>query len=425
VSTGQISSRHIIGSDPAKYCRFSVSTIYLHILWRRLITGGEIKSRGEAQMKTFRKILFWSHLICGVVAGVVILTMSVTGVLLTYEKQFLFWADTRNYDIRPQADGTRISIEELVAKVRGSASITPVAVTVRSAATAPIALSMAGGKTLYADPYTGEILGDGSPGVRRLFGRITDWHRWLGVEGPGRATAKAITGACNLAFLFIVVSGLYLWFPRQLTWVQVKNVIWFRRGLPGKARDFNWHNVIGFWSLIPLFLVVISATVISYPWASNLAYRIAGEDPPPPAARPSAPARGAVPEVSTTGVNGLFSRAAEFTPGWQSITLRFPANDEAPLTFAIDHGMGGEPQKKANLTLNRQTGEVVKWEPFTSFGPGRRFRTILRFTHTGEVLGVIGQTVAGIVTFGTIFLFWTGIALALRRFTAWRARTAG
>ena len=378
-------------------------------------------------MKTFRKILFWCHLFCGVVAGIVILTMSITGVLLTYEKQFLFWADTRNYDISPAADGMRLSIEELVAMVRESQSGAPVAVTVRSDSDAPVALSVAGGKTLYANPYTGEILGSGAPGVRKVFGRITDFHRWLGVEGPGRATGKAITGVSNLAFLFIVVSGLYLWFPRQWRWSHFRHIIWFRRGLPGKARDFNWHNVIGFWSLIPLFLVVVSATVISYPWASNLAYRLAGEAPPAPAPRPQGPPppRGAgSPEVSTKGLNDLWARAEQFTPGWESINLRLPNNDEAPLTFAIDHGMGGQPQKRANLTLNRQTGEVVKWEPFTSFSPGRRFRTILRFTHTGEVLGVVGQTIAGIVTLGSVFLVWTGIALALRRFTAWRARSA-
>ncbi|MFZ4794108.1 MAG: PepSY-associated TM helix domain-containing protein [Blastocatellia bacterium] len=378
-------------------------------------------------MKTFRKILFWCHLFCGVVAGIVILTMSITGLLLTYEKQFLFWADTRNYDISPAADGTRLPIEALVAKVRESQSGAPVAVTVRSDSDAPVALSVAGGKTLYANPYTGEILGSGAPGVRKAFGRITDFHRWLGVEGPGRATGKAITGVSNLAFLFIVVSGLYLWFPRQWRWSHLRHIIWFRRGLQGKARDFNWHNVIGFWSLIPLFLVVVSATVISYPWASNLAYRLAGEAPPAPAPRPQGPppARGAgSPEVSTKGLNDLWARAEQFTPGWVSINLRLPNNDEAPLTFAIDHGMGGQPQKRANLTLNRQTGEVVKWEPFTSFSPGRRFRTILRFTHTGEVLGVVGQTIAGIVTLGSVFLVWTGIALALRRFTAWRARSA-
>ena len=33
-------------------------------------------------MKTFRVGLFWMHLVTGVVAGVVILIMSVTGVLL-------------------------------------------------------------------------------------------------------------------------------------------------------------------------------------------------------------------------------------------------------------------------------------------------------------------------------------------------------
>jgi len=376
-------------------------------------------------MKTFRKILFWCHLISGVIAGIVILTMSVTGVLLTYEKQFLFWADTRHYSISPPASGERMSVEALVAKVRESTGGAPGGVTVRAEATAPVALSVAGGKTIYANPYTGELLGGGAPDVRQLFSKITGWHRWLGLEGEGRAVGKAITGASNLLFLFIVLSGLYLWFPRQLTWAHLRHIIWFRRGLPGKARDFNWHNVIGFWSMIPLFLVVISATVISYPWASNLAYRVAGEAPPPPA-RPSAPppARGAAPEVSTKGVDALWTRAAEFTPGWKSINLRLPASDDAPLTFAIDHGMGGEPQKKANLTLDRQTGEVVKWEPFTGFGPGRRFRTILRFTHTGEVLGPVGQTIAGIVTFGSIFLVWTGISLALRRFIGWRARSA-
>ena len=31
----------------------------------------------------FRRCLFWTHLACGVVAGIVILMMSVTGVLLT------------------------------------------------------------------------------------------------------------------------------------------------------------------------------------------------------------------------------------------------------------------------------------------------------------------------------------------------------
>ena len=54
-------------------------------------------------------------------------------------------------------------------------------------------------------------------------------------------------------------------------------------GLAGKARDFNWHNTIGFWSAIPLAIIVAGGVVISYPWATALVYRAYGEAPPAPA----------------------------------------------------------------------------------------------------------------------------------------------
>ena len=95
-------------------------------------------------------------------------------------------------------------------------------------------------------------------------------------------------------FLFVVLSGMYLWWPKSLTWAQVRNVTWFRGGLRAKARDFNWHNTIGFWSALPLAVVVYSATVISYPWSNNLVYRVMGEEPPAPAAgRAGGPGPGA------------------------------------------------------------------------------------------------------------------------------------
>jgi uncharacterized iron-regulated membrane protein len=52
-------------------------------------------------MKKLRKIIFWCHLPVGVIAGVVILIMCVTGVLLSYEKQITAWADTRGYRSAP------------------------------------------------------------------------------------------------------------------------------------------------------------------------------------------------------------------------------------------------------------------------------------------------------------------------------------
>ena len=52
-------------------------------------------------LATFRNAIFWAHLISGVVAGLVIFTMSITGVALTYEKQMAAWAD--GFEVQPPA----------------------------------------------------------------------------------------------------------------------------------------------------------------------------------------------------------------------------------------------------------------------------------------------------------------------------------
>ncbi|HEX7955800.1 MAG TPA: PepSY-associated TM helix domain-containing protein, partial [Pyrinomonadaceae bacterium] len=103
------------------------------------------------------------------------------------------------------------------------------------------------------------------------------------------------------------------------------------------------------------------------------------------------------------------------------ITLQLPQKPEAPVAFAIDRGNGGQPQLRSQLTLDRATGEVVRWEPYANNTAGRRLRTWLRFAHTGEVYGLAGQTVAALASLGGAFLVYTGLALALRRLRAWLA----
>ena len=379
-------------------------------------------------MKRLRKIIFWCHLPVGAIAGVVILIMCVTGVLLAYEKQITLWADTRNYQSAPaSASAQRLPVDTLMANARNHRGTAPTSIILRSNPTAPAEIGFGRDSVpIFLNVYSGQVLGDGSQSVRNFFRSVTDWHRWLGAKGDNRNVARAITGACNLGFLFLVMSGFYLWWPRNLNLRLIRNVIWFRRGLPAKARDFNWHNVIGFWSAVPLFIVVLSAVVISYTWAGNLVYRLAGETPPAPrvtANQPSTPQ--ATKETATpANFNSAWVRAEQQVSDWQSISLQLPSSASAPLTFNIDSGTGGQPQKRAQLVLDRTTGETVRWEPFSSYTRGRQLRSILRFAHTGEVLGVAGQTLAGIVSSGGAVLVVTGLALALRRLFAWLKRQA-
>jgi uncharacterized iron-regulated membrane protein len=352
-----------------------------------------------------------------------------------------------------------LSADAIVARVAElRPDLSPTAVMVRSAPRAPASLTVGAARQLFVDPYTGAVLGEGNgQGVRAFFRVMVEWHRYVAASGASRPLGRAVTGASNLAFLFIVVSGLFLWWPRSWKWSAVRSITWFKGGLRGKARDFNWHNTIGFWSAIPLAIIVAGGVVISYPWATGLVYRAYGEAPPAPAAGAAARgggpggrgagagARGAGPgsreagaqagnraerahsdrpQIEGVQLDTMIATAVARMPDWKTISIALPAANAPRVVLTLDSGDGGQPQRRATLTLDRRTGTAVRWEPFSSQSPGRRARTWLRFAHTGEVYGLAGQTTAGLVTAGGAVLVWTGLALALRRFARWRKRSA-
>lgn len=364
---------------------------------------------------SLRTIVFWAHLTAGVAAGAVILIMCVTGVVLTYERELVAWSDR---DVRSTVVGTapRMPLGTLLERLRASQpDVTPTAITMAAAPDAPVTVAARQG-TIYVDAYSGASLGQPTTRVRRFMAEMRAWHRWLAIDGEGRPVARLITGYSNLIFLFIVVSGLFLWVPRMWTWQRVRAVVFFKSRLRGKARDFNWHNTIGLWSAVPLFIVVLCALPISFPWASAAVYRVTGDQPPRPVR--GQPGKGGerneAAAIETVVLDAAWQRAAAQEPAWRTVTFRVPDNGRAPLTFAIDRGDGGEPQLRSTLTIDRR-GEVVRYETFSQQRPGARLRAITRFAHTGEILGIAGQTIAGIATAGGCVLVWTGLALALRR----------
>jgi uncharacterized iron-regulated membrane protein len=379
-----------------------------------------------------RSLIFWSHLVAAVSAGIVILLMCVTGVLLTYERQLIAWADSDFRSARSTQDAPAQRIDVLLERLRAAhPDVAATTVTMRSGEDAAVAVA-AGQRTFYLDRYSGAVIGEASrQGVRKFMSDLRAWHRWLAADGESRPIARAITGWSNFVFLFIVVSGIYLWFPRKWTWPQVRPVVLFNGNARGKARDFNWHNVIGFWCAVPLFVVVLSALPISFGWFNTLVYRAVGEAPPPPRGEGGRAAEGrgrggegreSEQAAGGAGLDALWQRAEAQVEGWRTISLRLPAAAGAPAVFTIDTGDGGQPHRRSTLTLDAKSGEITRYETFADLTLGRRIRNTMRFAHTGEVLGIPGQTVAGIVSAGGAVLVWTGLALAWRRFRAWRSR---
>lgn len=129
---------------------------------------------------SFRKVIFWSHLVAGVGASLIIILLSVTGVLLTYETQITRWAEG-GYDVSVGAaplPADRLA-EVALAETGGQASAL---VFSNDPEAAVLATSGRDGK-LFLDPYSGATHGEGSTATGAFFTKVMFLHRWLSLSG--------------------------------------------------------------------------------------------------------------------------------------------------------------------------------------------------------------------------------------------------
>lgn len=109
------------------------------------------------------------------------------------------------------------------------------------------------------DPPTGRVLG--VAGVSATFvGVLHNFHHMLMVP---QFSGRQIVGWMGVALLFLSLSGLYLWWPRNGA---------FARGLRWSRSPWtttNLHHMAGFWISVPLAIVSLTGIYLAFP---NAAY---------------------------------------------------------------------------------------------------------------------------------------------------------
>ena len=135
-------------------------------------------------MKRFRIILFWMHLVSGLVAGISIVIMCFTGAVLAFQTEITTWAERDARQITPPAtDVPRLSLDDLIKKVREAEPDTkPSAIVVSSDPQNTVAFTLGREGALYANPYTGEIRRPASTKISDLLHTLEDWHREPGAR---------------------------------------------------------------------------------------------------------------------------------------------------------------------------------------------------------------------------------------------------
>ena len=141
-----------------------------------------VKLRLNLKFAALRRVLFWLHLAAGVSAGLVILVMSATGAVLAFKPQIL---NRVEYDVRfvTPEDGERLPASRLIAAARVlRPDATPASLALDRDPSAAAAVSLGRDATVYVNPYSGNVLGEGSTQAQQFFRSVENWHRWLAVD---------------------------------------------------------------------------------------------------------------------------------------------------------------------------------------------------------------------------------------------------
>ncbi|HXB74944.1 MAG TPA: PepSY-associated TM helix domain-containing protein [Candidatus Acidoferrales bacterium] len=352
---------------------------------------------------TVRKLLFNIHLYLALISGVLVLTLGVTGSIMAFETEIDHVLHWKLSYVTPQGNPKSLTaLGEAVGKAfpgeRPGGYLLP------SAPNLSYGVAIKRG-LVAVNPYTAEILGVRAGG-RDFLGYVHQFHLRL-LIGNRADTGKTIVSWGGVAVLFVLISGLYLWWPLK----RVK----IRTSAPGRQNTrgfwFDIHNTVGVCSW--LFLLVLAFTGVMIGFEAQtvpLFYSLTGSRPSQPPQELPPPPSGVKPITPDQAMD--IARAA--LPGTLPFQINVPGAKGAyqiRSRFPEDLTPGG----RSRVIVDQYTGQVLFAEGSRTAPAGARLVIANRAIHTGDIFGIPSKTVMSLACLMAVVQLVSGVLMWLKR----------
>ncbi len=230
---------------------------------------------------------------------------------------------------------------------------------------------------VYLDPPSGRVLGIANPRTN-FTGTIRRLHRDLLIPS---LSGRQIVGWIGVGLLALILSGLWLWWPRGGL---LRGLRWRR----GPRTASNLHYSGGFWIALPLAIVSLTGIYLSFPQTARLL---------------TAGVAGFSPTDMRADRNSRV--AARISPDEAAALLKSREPDARiasivlPLRHRTPHDPGVRPVfwriqatvhgASRSFLIDDASGQLTELPPPTG---GNRFARIVHHLHEGEGFGAIWST---------------------------------
>ncbi|NVD70632.1 PepSY domain-containing protein [Duganella sp. BJB1802] len=356
-----------------------------------------------------KKLWFQLHWLVGITAGTVLVVIGLTGAILAFRDEVL---DLLNPGVTSVAarQAPMVAppqVAEAVQRAHPEARISSITVYAEAGASARVTLAPApGGKhgeTVFVDPYSGAML----PSLRYddVFEWVESLHRFLLLP---RDDGRPVVGGLALCLMGLALSGLYLRWPRRaLDW---RTWLTFDTRLTGRSFLWGLHSVAGTWALAAYLVFTVSGVYWSFDVVRDTVDGWAGVSRPPRVAaapKPKMPKEAKRAEAADLTL--AWSTFQQQAPGWKTVVLRPPERATQPLQVLWLDGDATHIRARSRMSINQQTGAIVKHEPYAQIGVAARALTTFYPLHIGTYFGLPGR----------LFMFFASLSLPGFAVTGW------
>jgi uncharacterized iron-regulated membrane protein len=244
------------------------------------------------KLQFLRRFFYAIHIWLGIVSGVIVSIICLSGSLLVFRGEIMLFTDTGKYYVCVPAEKQRVPVDEIITKLETkNPEMKVISITIHEKTNRTMELTLLSqpvpnekrrSQRYYVNPYTGDVVANGDDGVQLgwFFSSITQLHRYLWmssyrIEFLNISLGRLIVGTSTIVFIIVSLSGFVLWLPRTwknfLKWKAWKHgfKIRFRHGFWCLIHDF--HKTVGFYLLIPILILALTGLCWSFKWYRDFA----------------------------------------------------------------------------------------------------------------------------------------------------------
>lgn len=253
----------------------------------------------------------------------------------------------------------------------------------------------------FMNPYTGEVV-ELYRHSDSFFYTMFALHRWL-LAG---STGKLITGISTMIFLFILITGIVLWWPKNKAILRQRLKIKSDAGW--KRINHDWHIVTGFYSAIFLFVFSFTALAWSFEWFNKGIYQVTNS----PVDTPKPPRSGL--GTGEIGMDRILDEVRLRTDA-VSCNFSYPKDDDAAIGVTVLPAGAGNESQTDSYHFDRHSGELLRKQSFAERSLGQRVRASFKPVHVGSVFGLPSKIIAFLSCVLGVFFPITGTIMWLNR----------